>query len=227
VEPSTSPLAPGPALAQAGTNAGAAQAGPAAAGMEQVFSRIYRENEWIGSGPGSSAEATQDYRFFLEKFLRLNRIRTVLDVGCGDWRFSRYVPWEGVQYTGMEVVPDVVEANRRRFTDDNLRFVCADARTADLPAADLLLMKDVLQHWTNAEVAQFLPTIRRYPFALVTNTTNRIETNRDCPTGGYRFLDLTRPPFNVDATVVLRWTASVPGRHPDEKSVLLFRGNAE
>ena len=49
--------------------------------------------------------------------------------------------------------------------------------------------------------------------------------NRDCATGGYRYLDLTRPPFNVRGAVVLRYTANVPGRHSDEKSVLLLTGN--
>ena len=192
--------------------------------MEEVFSRIYRDDEWEGSGPGSSAETSCEYRYFLETFLRTNRIRSVLDVGCGDWRFSRYVPWEGLDYVGMEVVPAVVEANRRRYGCDNVRFVCADARSVELPPADLLIMKDVLQHWSNAEVAGFLPRLGAYPFALVTNTTNRVDANRDCETGGYRYLDLTRPPFKVVATVVLRYTANVPGRHPDEKSVLLLRG---
>jgi SAM-dependent methyltransferase len=211
---------------QSGVAAPAATPAPAAR-MEQVFSKIYREDEWRGSGDGSSAEATREYRYFLEAFLRINRVRSVLDVGCGDWRFSRYVPWEGVQYLGMEVVPAVVEANTRKFAADNVRFVCADARTADLPPADLLLMKDVLQHWTNAEIKQFLPKVAAYRFALITNTTNRVEVNRNCATGDFRYLDLTRPPFDADAAVVLRWTANVPGRHPDEKSVLLFRGTAE
>ena len=216
-------FADAPASARPPLHPGADAAGGASR-MEQVFSRIYRDNEWQGSGPGSTAETSFEYRYFLESFLRTNRIRSVLDVGCGDWRFSRYIPWEGVQYVGMEVVPDVVEANRRRYACDSVRFVCADARSVELPPADLLIMKDVLQHWTNAEVAEFLPRVRAYRFALITNTTNRVEANRDCPTGGYRYLDLTRPPFSVPATVVLRYTANVPGRHPDEKSVLLLRG---
>jgi SAM-dependent methyltransferase len=198
--------------------------GGAGSHMERVFSAIYRDNRWDeGSGPGSSAEATRAYRHFIEQFIHNNRIRSVVDVGCGDWRFSRYVPWDGVQYTGVEVVPEVVESNRRRFGSDNVRFVCADARASAPPSADLLLMKDVLQHWSNADVTDFLPHLARFPFALVTNTTNRVAVNRDCATGAYRYLDLTRPPFSLDGTVVLRYTANIPGHHPDEKTVLLFR----
>jgi hypothetical protein len=125
----------------------------------------------------------------------------------------------------MDVVPEVVEANNRHFASQDVRFVHADARAVELPQADLLLMKDVLQHWTNAEVAGFLPTLRRYPFALITNTTNRVDVNRDCATGSYRFLELTRPPFNLRAAVVLRYTANRPGCAQDEKSVLLSRGD--
>ena len=72
------------------------------------------------------------------------------------------MPWDGIQYTGMEIVPTVIEANVRRFASANVRFVCADARSVELPPADLILLKDVLQHWTNAEVARFLPRLREY-----------------------------------------------------------------
>ena len=201
-----------------------AQAGQDRLAAEAVFARIYSKNEWQGSGPGSLPEATSEYRYFLETFIRANRVRSVVDVGCGDWQFSRYVPWDGVHYLGVDVVQEVVQRNVERFGSDSIRFARCDARVDVLPDAELLLIKDVLQHWPNTQVARFLPTVRRFKYALVTNTTNRVHMNRDCELGGYRYLDLTRPPFNVEATVVLRYVASAPGMPADEKSVLLCRG---
>ena len=30
------------------------------------------------------------------------RIRTVVDLGCGDWQFSKYVDWRGIEYHGYD-----------------------------------------------------------------------------------------------------------------------------
>ena len=38
-----------------------------------------------------------------------------------------------------------------------------------LPSADLLILKDVMQHWLPEEILGFLPQLDRYRYALVTN----------------------------------------------------------
>jgi SAM-dependent methyltransferase len=63
-----------------------------------------------GSGPGSASHETIAYRAFLQGFLQWNRVRSVVDLGCGDWQFSRFIDWSGVDYTGVDVVAPVIEA---------------------------------------------------------------------------------------------------------------------
>src|SRR5207302_753558 len=114
---------------------------------------------------------------------------SVVDFGCGDWQFSQLIDWSATQYLGCDIVPSVVAENRRRFERPNVKFVELSGDHVDLPTADLLIVKDVLQHWSNDAVLGFVPTLKRYRHVLVTNCVHPLggETvNTDIPDGGFR-----------------------------------------
>lgn len=191
----------------------------------QVFTRIYRENEWLaGSGEGSLPENTEEYRALLQRFLCEKQIQSVVDVGCGDWQFSRLIDWSGINYTGIDVVPALVEHNQERFSNDHIRFLCADALRKPLPVADLLIVKDVLQHWPNRAIKRFLLHLPQYQYALFTNCIHG-QNNRNVPFGSYRGLALCEAPFHVPAREVLRyrWRASAEERSGWKQVVLWER----
>jgi SAM-dependent methyltransferase len=178
--------------------------------MEAKFEAIYANNTWgQGSGEGSYAVHTLGYVAFLQRFLAKHSIRTVLDFGCGDWQFSQSIDWGDVHYVGVDIVESVIKANQRRFGAANIEF---RLRTTDepLPDADLLITKDVLQHWSNAKVQAFLPQLYRYRYALVTNCVNpRGPTvNGDIQDGDFRYLDLRLTPFNLNAKPVYSFANS-------------------
>ena len=63
----------------------------------------------------------------------------------------------------------MLERNRT-VAPAGFRFVAADARTDELPVADLLVVKDVLQHGPIADIERFMVTNRwRDPYLLITN----------------------------------------------------------
>jgi SAM-dependent methyltransferase len=177
--------------------------------MKAQFEAIYETNKWgQGSGEGSCAIHTRGYVAFLQEFLMDHSIKTVLDFGCGDWQFSQSIDWGDAHYLGVDIVDSVIEANQQLFGRPNVRFqVHADDGTP-LPDADLLISKDVLQHWSYAKIHAFLPKLSRYRFALITNCVNPRgpTTNRDIEDGDFRYLDLRSPPFNLDAKVVYSFT---------------------
>ncbi len=168
------------------------------ASHKEIFDHIYRCNVWaVGSGGGSTPENTGPYHAWLAGFIRENGIRSVVDAGCGDWQSTQFMDWSGIDYLGLDVSSVVLE-NTRRFASDNFRFAEMDVRRG-LPAADLLIMKDVLQHWPNADIIAFLPNLRRYPHCLLTNdyAVNGSPPNTDIPAGSWRGIDLSLAPFNV------------------------------
>lgn len=178
--------------------------------MRARFEELYRTGAWgEGSGEGSDPKACRPYIALLERFLRERGVQSVADFGCGDWQFSQRIDWGDVAYTGYDVVPAVVESCRERFGRTGVEFRLIEGRLAEVADADLLLVKDVLQHWSYPRIHAFLSGLGRFRCALVTNCvapSGRTE-NRDCADGDYRPLDIREAPFAMEAAEVLTfWT---------------------
>ena len=177
--------------------------------MRRLFEEIYAENKWLyGSGEGSQPLHAKRYVLFLQELLRKNNIKSVVDMGCGDWQFSQFIDWTGIDYQGFDVVRSVIEANQRNFSAPGIRFQLALGDGSDLPSTDLLIAKDVLQHWSNDAVKAFLPSFGKYSYCLITNCVNPNgkTTNEDIETGGFRYLDLRLAPFGIQAEELLSFT---------------------
>ncbi len=184
----------------------------------QAFTQIYENGVWGKdaqgngtSGGGSSVKNAKNYMIFLQDFLKKNHIKSVVDVGCGDWRFSQYLDWSDIIYIGYDVVKSVIDENNKKFSNKNCQFIFGDATQIDLPRADLLICKDVLQHLSNENIFQFLKQLGRFKHCLITNDVDfKIETsdNKDIDTGGYRILDITKEPFFVNGNKVLTYVSN-------------------
>ncbi len=178
--------------------------------LTSTFNRIYAEGTWgtdaagAGtSGTGSTLAITEEYRTYIEDFIRTHGVTSVVDAGCGDWRFSSAIEWGGASYLGVDVASDVIAAVRSRHEKGRIRFQVGDI-TDELPAADLLISKDVLQHLSNALVRRFIRNNLRpgkYKWVILTNDRGR--GNTDIASGGYRAIDLAAPPFDVGGLVDL------------------------
>jgi SAM-dependent methyltransferase len=190
--------------------------------MGAAFTEVYRRDVWEGgSGRGSSPENTEAYRELLERFLREHpEIERVVDLGCGDWTFSQLVDWSAVDYLGIDTVDDVIEENRRRF-GHRAKFETVDISTSSLPEGDLVILKDVLQHWPTVTIQEFLPRLRRYRWALITNCAYGDAMNSDVAMTGYRPLDLREGPFHVPAEELLRYRTDEVEEGTLNKLVLL------
>jgi SAM-dependent methyltransferase len=179
----------------------------------EVFDHIYTNNLWkFGSGSGSTEANTRHYRWFLDSFLKTNHIKSVVDLGCGDWQFSQLMNWTGVDYLGVDV-SSVVLANTKTFARPGIEFRELDAVTDELPPADLLIAKDVLQHWSNAEIISFLPKLKTYRMSLITNgfhPQGMTQLNHDIPPGNWRPVDLLIPPFNLSGSYVFWYDGGEP-----------------
>jgi SAM-dependent methyltransferase len=173
--------------------------------MKERFEQIYATNEWrYGSGEGSFPVNNVGYIDMLQRFIRERRIESVVDLGCGDWQFSKDIDWGAARYHGYDLVGSVVTRNIERFATDSIQFTLYSGEFAELPGADLLIAKDVLQHWSNASIERFLRILPNYRYALITNCVNPSgETvNADIEDGDFRYLDIRLAPFFADATQI-------------------------
>ncbi|HEY1307891.1 MAG TPA: class I SAM-dependent methyltransferase [Vicinamibacterales bacterium] len=178
--------------------------------LTDTFNRIYAEGTWgkdvAGrgtSGTGSTLAITREYRAYVEDFIKTHNVKSVVDAGCGDWTFSSAIDWSGADYLGVDIASDVIAAVRARHEKGNIKFQVGDI-TDELPAADLLISKDVLQHLSNKLVHNFIRNnLRKGRYKWVILTNDRGTTNSDVESGGYRAIDLARPPFDVRGLVDL------------------------
>ena len=175
--------------------------------LGKQFDAIYSVNRWgYGSGDGSLPQVTVGYRKFLQDFIAQHEIKTIADVGCGDWQFSRLMDFSQVQYTGYDVASVVIEQNTKLYQKDNIKFVLYDGDFEQVGPADLLICKDVLQHLPNSYIHNFLKILPKFKYALITNAIDDLNSNNnnvDLPVaGGFRAVDLRCEPFNLPAQLV-------------------------
>ena len=184
-------------------------------GNKKVFSKIYKEDLWQdGSGGGSKVENVGEYVDVLQKYIDKPEVKTVVDLGCGDWQFSKFLDLSSVLYLGVDVVDSVIDSNINLYSASNIDFISRDITTYEVPQVDLIICKDVLQHLCNKDVISVLvKIIKSSKFALITNDFYPESTsNIDIDNGGYRYLDLTLSPFFLDVITVLEFEK--PGWRP-------------
>lgn len=142
---------------------------------------------WGGNGCGSSEEKTAAIVAELPALLDSLGVRKLVDLGCGTMSWLAPIV-EHLDYTGLDVVPEVIEDNRRAFPE--LRF-----GTGEIPACDLVLCRDVIAHLPNQLVLETLGRIKRAaPHVLITSyPATRVNTNVEA--GGWRPLNLQGRPF--------------------------------
>ena len=171
--------------------------------LRNTFSNIYAKEIWDGgSGPGSRLENVRNYLSFLQTFLLEHHVKSILDCGCGDWQSTQYLDLSGISYTGIDIVPTVIEANQATHGKVNVNFVCGNFSEMDLPCADLAICKDALQHLPNGNVAGFLQQLHKFKYVLITNDLgDNIGRDAVLMSNPYHFarLDITREPFLLQA----------------------------
>jgi hypothetical protein len=199
--------------------------------LKRVFSKIYSEKLWDPntlSGPGSRPQTSGPYLQFLTNLLNTTNYRTVVDLGCGDWSLMRVVPipaW--IDYLGIDIVKSVIEMNKQRFTRPNVHFeeIYSNEELVDLKG-DVLISKDVLQHWSNADILFFSANILpHFRIAILTNdiSVGGFNGNPDIVGGSYRYLYLDRSPFFLKVRELFTYSPDGPGVR--SKRVVLWPGN--
>jgi 2-polyprenyl-3-methyl-5-hydroxy-6-metoxy-1,4-benzoquinol methylase len=146
----------------------------------EYFTDIYNRNLWFtGSGGGSTPSATVSYRYYVENFIKDKNIKTVVDFGCGDWQFSKEMNWDNIEYAGYDCVKGIIDCNTENYSKQNIKFNFIENLDDFFIKGDLLLIKDVFQHWDNDEVVYFLTNIKsNFKFVLITNSCKQTEDNQ-------------------------------------------------
>jgi hypothetical protein len=190
--------------------------------MKRIFTYINQSNLWQSaesqSGRGSELDCTAPIRTLLPDLFKEIRIKSILDAPCGDFNWMRYVPLDGIAYTGIDVVPDIVQRNQDKYGSDTIQFKSGDITKDDLPKVDLIICRDCLVHlpllYGCLALKQFQRSGSTY---LLATTYPKATVNEDTAVGSWRSLNLALPPFNCGTPIKLISDPSDDtGKNPDK-----------
>jgi hypothetical protein len=176
---------------------------------DHIFTDIYKQGIWLErpdqdsqSGLGSSSMATAALRSKFSEALRVCGCRALLDVGCGDFNWMRDIEgdWD---YTGIDVVPHIVERNNALYATASRRFVAMDAIRESLPTADTVLCRDILFHLSFNSISRVIANAKRSGAKYLIATTDSCTWfNAEIRDGDYRPVNLRRPPFRLPQPIM-------------------------
>lgn len=172
-------------------------------GEQKVFSEIFQKNAWASresvSGTGSELNRTYHLRRELPVLLSELKVRSLLDVPCGDFNWMRHIELGGIQYIGADIVAELIERNQKLYASPLRRFEKLDLTSSPLPQADAVLCRDCLGHLQYASIAAALDNIcsSGAHYLLTTHFSFRtLSANEEIAPGQWRRLNFELAPFH-------------------------------
>jgi hypothetical protein len=141
--------------------------------VEETFDRVYSEGWWgrgsaFDSGEGSANDFTDAYVELVRSFVNKHGIGSIVDLGCGDFRVGSRLVSPDLQYVGVDIVRGLIERNNAEFGSATVKFEQRDLTADKLPPGELGLLRQVLQHLSNRQIAEVLSNARCYRHLIVT-----------------------------------------------------------
>ena len=166
------------------------------------FTRIYHTNNWRDteskSGSGSNLSAAISVMRALPQLVRDLDAHTFIDIPCGDFHWMNHVDLGDCRYVGGDIVQPLIDENQRAYGSPMRRFVRIDLTADELPAGDLLMVRDCFIHLSFDMIRRALRNISGSPIKyLLTTTYPNKRRNWDIATGGFRPINLEASPFRL------------------------------
>jgi SAM-dependent methyltransferase len=151
--------------------------------LDEVFYNVYDQGKWgaasgaspFFSGVGSLPQATAAYETFVAAYFEKHpEAKTLVDIGCGDFQVGSRILARisrPVGYIGCDIAANVVAYNAKNLARDGIEFRVLDITREEPPAGDVIVIREVLQHLSNAHIEKALANLRRrYATAIITES---------------------------------------------------------
>ncbi|CAH1792606.1 unnamed protein product [Owenia fusiformis] len=196
---------------------------------QRSFEMIFRDKIWMGhlkdstysglqaSGLGSNLFFAQEFMATLHIVMNWIKAQTksdlisILDVACGDMQWmSRFLTTrDDVIYTGLDIVPDLINHHKKNYEKYNWIFATHDITLDVFPGRyDIIICRMMLQHLKHHDAVRALSHMANAKYILLT-TFPRVQENIDLDLeqsdkGRVRFLNMELPPFSLAPPICLQ-----------------------
>ena len=195
---------------------------------QSSFVEIFQKRYWgarksdpaelSASGDGSTLWRTSLVRNTLEcvikdiKYALKKKVLRVLDIPCGDLRWMSVFLRNrtDLEYTGMDIVPDIIKHHKKTYSDHAWTFRVHDIVAEPLTTSyDLIFSRDMTQHLTIGDTLRVLKhfSASGSHFAMLTTYPSTVHNERDLNLGSkgrYHSQDLERPPYSLTRPICVR-----------------------
>ncbi|WP_179335630.1 class I SAM-dependent methyltransferase [Winogradskyella costae] len=180
---------------------------------KDAMQQVYDMHLWGGkefdfySGDGShNIKIVEPYIDSITTFLKSqNNPLTVCDLGCGDFNIGKQLTKHTKNYIAIDIVDNLIERNKALFKEGHLEFQCLDIVKDELPKAEVVILRQVLQHLSNTEILKVVEKLHNYKYVILTEhiPVGNFEPNKDIISGqGIRIkkdsgVDVLKAPFKL------------------------------
>lgn len=171
--------------------------------LEFIFTDIYVNNKWASeesrSGCGSTLDFTESIRKFLIDFINENKIDNILDTSCGDWNWMKIIQSKLCDYTGIDIVENIVNNNNNKYGNAKTKFINDDflhyLQSAPSKSIDLILCRHTMEHLPTKYNLEFIDQAKRVGKYLLITTHDLASENQELPRSIYRPINLKLSPY--------------------------------
>ncbi len=186
---------------------------------KEIFQNIYKKDVWNNtglkeeffSGPGSrDLNIITPYIQKVKSFLNEKKTDQFIavDLGCGDFNIGSQIYTLFKKYIACDIVPELIDFNKKKFSNTQVIFQTLDMCKDDLPHGDIVFIRQVFQHLSNTQIQNVLDKVKTsYEHLIVTEhiPSKEFVSNKEISSiGWWRLPDnsgvvVTDPPFNFKA----------------------------
>lgn len=198
---------------------------------KDIFTDIYLNNKWRDkdsvSGSGSNLIQTQTIREELPEIIKKYKIKSILDIPCGDFYWMKEIDLKDVNYIGADLVTEIINKNIKKFKKSNIDFKIIDLLSDTLPYSDLIFCRDCLVHFSFKDIFKALINIKKTnaKYLMTTNFDER-NSNINIATGSWTPINLCNPPFNFPEPILIIMEKCTEGDNRfSDKALYLWETN--
>lgn len=147
---------------------------------------------------------TARVRAELPGLLKNLEAQSLLDIPCGDLYWIKNLDLGVNEYIGADIVKEIVESNQQKFGSTTRTFIHLNLLKDELPRVDVVLCRDCLVYFSNADIMRALQNIKKSQSKyLLTTSFSHPAVNEDIVMGEWRPINLQAPPMFLPAPMMV------------------------
>jgi len=188
------------------------------------------------SGPGSALSATTECLELLDEVITRYQVKSILDLGCGDWHWMRLANWRKgkniVSYEGWDAHAGMVDHLNQLYGDKRTKFRLADITTEPLPQVDLVICRDVLFHLPLELSTQVVGQLKGRDTLLISTSFQHVRENTGIKpymaidNWGFYHINLDIAPFGLQPFRLRAVPEAISSVLEHERSICLYQMKA-